>query len=94
MYFLYPDIIHPISLMKTNCTIYALNILSLEVQLEKQKPNNFIVQFLKEFWFSLKRRLVIKAAFQRLQMVPQTDIRYLNEAHGESKSWHICIINH
>lgn len=49
-------------------------------------PNNFIVQFLKEFWFSLLQRIVIKAAFQRLCMVPQPNIRYLNEAHGESKS--------
>lgn len=57
-------------------------------------PNNFIVQLLKEFWFSLQQRIVIKAAFQRLCMVPQTDIRYLNEAHGESKSWHICINSH
>jgi len=68
--------------------------LSLEFQLEKQTLNNFIVQFLKEFWFSLKQKLVIKAAFSRLCMVPQTDIRYLNEDHGKSKSWCICTISH
>lgn len=86
MYSLYSDIIHPICLTRINCTICLKYFVT--------GTNNFIVQFLKKFWFSLKQRLVIKAASQRLCMVPQTDNRYLNKVHSESKSWHICIVSH
>lgn len=69
----------------------SLNTLTLEIQLAKQMFNNFIVQFLKGLWFSLKPKPVTKVTFQTLCIVTWTDVRYLNEVHGKSKSWHICV---
>lgn len=81
--------------MKTNCTVLCLKYFVTRSSVRKTNALQIYCSIPERILVFIKAKTSYKSCISKtLCMVPQTDIRYLNEAHGESKSWHIYIISH